>query len=600
MNAKLTWGLLVTAWAMAGSPAGDLVAAWNFNGITDTNAPSPAVGRGSATLVGGVDAVVAGGSGSSDPEPAATDGAWNLAGFPARTDVSALAGAEFRVDTSGFRDVRIQCDLRPSNTASRRLRFQYSTDGTEFVDGPVMVLETGGVFTNGLGLDLAGVAGAGNNPRFALRVVSVPDDSGEFVAVSGRYSPAGTWRLDMVQVLGIPLGGGDPGPPRPSGPPPVWFTNLLSGWVRPGEAPTNTFTDLAVQPGEQLEIRWGAGEAPGSGFRTRFEVRGDPPPGSGWRDLPPDEVGAGMASARFVLAPTEAERGRLFEVEAIAANGAGTNRVAWRVHVPTAAQGLLVLTEFLANPTGNVGSPAFNPLRRDPPSAKPGQHDEYLELVNFGSGTLDLGGWRLRDATGWRHVFREGTRIGASNVLILHGGAISGPDPGLDVPSVPAGEGIVGLSLNNDGDQLALYDASTNLVFRVVYTAEMMAGAAGGSLSRLPERDGAFAAQVAVSTLAVSPGRRVDGSRFDEGGAPESPPVPVRVMAHRKGSGGVELRWPASPTVTYAVWMSERLASGPVTWMEMARDLVFPDGEGRHALPIEDAVPLRLFRVGAR
>lgn len=598
MNRKLLSGILVIAGSLAFASAGEVLAAWSFNAITDTNAPPPAVGMGTSRVLGGLIAAIAAGTGSSDPEPASSDGAWNLSGFPSRTDTTTLAGAEFHTSTLGFRDIQILCDLRPSNTASRRVRFQYSVEGEAFRDGPIIVLTTGGAFTNRLAFDLSSQADVADNADFAFRLVSVPEDGGEYVAVNGRYSPAGTWRLDMVLVQGVALGASGPGPAPTSRPPALRFSNRLENLSRPGDAPTNTFSDLSVCPGERLEIEVAFGQPGDPGYGLALEHPEGLPPGSGWSGAVSGEPHTGVVVTRFHLEPTPDLEGRLLLLTAAAGNGAGTNRAVWRVYVPTAAERGLVLTEFLANPSPDPASPLFNPLRRDPPATRPGQHDEYLELVNFGTQPLELQGWQIRDATGLRHRFRDPWVIGAGGVLVLHGGPVSGPAPGLDVATLAAGEGIVGLSLNNDGDHVALYNAITGLVFRVVYTAEQVAAAGAGSLTRQPDGDGPWVAQASLGGPAVTPGRRADGSRFGMSGSEEGPPA--RLGWVRREAGGLELRWTAEATARYAVQVLENPGAWFGGWVEVAVDLVFPDGQGRYLVPVAGGRHGRFFRVARR
>jgi hypothetical protein len=47
------------------------------------------------------------------------------------------------VPTTGYTNITVRFDVRWSNTASKYLRFQYTIDGTNWVDGPQLVAPGG-------------------------------------------------------------------------------------------------------------------------------------------------------------------------------------------------------------------------------------------------------------------------------------------------------------------------------------------------------------------------------------------------------------------------------------------------------------------------
>lgn len=585
------------------------IAVWDFNGVVQTNSPAPSVGEGTAVAVGGVQLTIAAGSGSSDPVTSG-DGAWGLAGFPAQGSGDRSSGVEFRVGTVGYSNVVVRFDVRPSNTASRVLQAQCSVDGTEFFDVRRWVLTAGGVFTNRLELDLSTIAGVADNARFAFRLVSAWDDGGRYEAVTGNYSVAGTWRLDRVMVVGERAGSGGTGGGEGEGEgeggeggvteaPSLRYVCRWTGGSGVGGTSTNAFSDQALGPGERLEIEVTVSGAGSEGYRVVVESPEGLPEGSGWGET--GEVGdaVGEEVVVFRLAVEESLLGRRFEPALSVSNRAGGLRQVWRISVPTAAQRGVVLTEFFANPPANPTNAAFNPLRRDPVSARPTQQDEYLELVNFGEEAVGLGGWRLRDATGWRYAFPEATLLGSGEALVLHGALPGSVAPGLGVGvgTLAAGEGVVGLSLNNDGDVIALYDESTNLVFRVVYTADMLSS--GGSLTRWPEAGGEFVAHSAVSAQPVSPGRRYDGRSYTEpgetggGGGEVGEPIRVGVGAEREGEA-IHLSWKVTAGRAYRVWVAEELA-GP--YHVLAEGLRFATGEGWYRVTTSGLGERGFFRI---
>ncbi|MCA1925195.1 MAG: FxDxF family PEP-CTERM protein [Thiobacillus sp.] len=199
----------------AGNAQAIVVTQWNFNsptpdGNTGTGTLLPAIGTGTASLVGGVTATFASGDasgGSSDPATG-DDSGWNTSTYAAQGTGDKTRGVQFNVSTVGFNNVVINYDLRHSNTSSRYEQFQYSTDGVNFVDFAQFDGNAGDTWFNGRSVDLSGVASVNNNANFAFRVVSTfaPSTSG-YVASnpSSSYSTSGTWRFDMVTLNAAPV-----------------------------------------------------------------------------------------------------------------------------------------------------------------------------------------------------------------------------------------------------------------------------------------------------------------------------------------------------------------------------------------------------------
>ena len=114
-------------------------------------------------------------------------------------------GVQSLLDTTGFGSVIVSWDQRLSNTASRYTQFQYTTDGTTFVDA------TAGLFTGAAGdtwynnrsVDLTRAAGAANNANFGFRIIAAfaPATSSYAAATTGSsYATTGTHRFDRVTV----------------------------------------------------------------------------------------------------------------------------------------------------------------------------------------------------------------------------------------------------------------------------------------------------------------------------------------------------------------------------------------------------------------
>jgi endonuclease/exonuclease/phosphatase family metal-dependent hydrolase len=155
--------------------------------------------------------------------------------------------------------------------------------------------------------------------------------------------------------------------------------------------------------------------------------------------------------------------------------------------------GNVVLNEILAN---EVGSEAGT---------------EFVELVNTGGSAVDLGGWTLWDATGLRHTFASGTRLGAGRALVVFGKAASIPSGVGNAVGATTG----GLSLNNGGDTVTLQKPGGTVVDTYTYAASL-AGQDAVSMNRNPDgaATGGFVLHTSLSTRAASPGTRVNGAAF--------------------------------------------------------------------------------------
>jgi len=371
----------------------------------------------------------------------------------------------------------------------------------------------------------------------------------------------------------------------PIKPPTVRFTNELANLVRPGCPPTNAYTELGLRVGERLTLRVTVTDPFGGNVTVRPDSTG----------LPSEAVWdfatltGPLVQGTFTMTARPADRGRLFEVKLEASNASATHTAVWQIYVPTAAEERVAIAEYLANPTGNTNAAHYNPLRRDPPTDNPSQHDEYLELVNLSDTDLDLRGWSIADAVQVRHRFYESFVLGAKNAAIVYGGPLNGLPPVLDVPFLPASEGSAGLALNNDGDTLTVRNQLGGVIERVVYTAAGVSS--GGSMTRYPTLDHGFVPQISVATLAVTPGRQYDGKLWSE--PPTLPPTEVGALAAaRTAQGAVRLTWTARAGQTYTV-LAAPAVTGP--WTPLAAGLTA--GEYTDTPPPGTAA--RFYRVSA-
>jgi len=138
-----------------------IITQWTFNspipdGNTATGTTDPAIGSGTASLVGGTTATFASGdagTGSSDPATG-DDSAWNTTTYAPQGTQDRQRGAQFAVSTVGYRNIRFSFDLRHSNTAANTVALLYSTDGgATFAEAATFVATAGDTWFNNRSFD---------------------------------------------------------------------------------------------------------------------------------------------------------------------------------------------------------------------------------------------------------------------------------------------------------------------------------------------------------------------------------------------------------------------------------------------------------------
>ncbi len=146
----------------------------------------------------------------------------------------------------------------------------------------------------------------------------------------------------------------------------------------------------------------------------------------------------------------------------------------------------ITINELLPNPDG------------------PDAGNEFVEILNTGTQTVDMTGWILSDAIADRHVF--------DNVVLAPGDAVVVWDSGSHSGDIIATTGT--LSLNNTGDSISLRTSAGAPKTSVVYQGST----SGKSLNRA--NDGEAGAplvnhdEVSGASGNASPGTRADGSSF--------------------------------------------------------------------------------------
>ncbi|HKQ40105.1 MAG TPA: hypothetical protein VJ063_18675 [Verrucomicrobiae bacterium] len=216
---KRIWFTLIATVALSASATAATIAQWNFNSVppdstsnTGTNVPSVGIGTLGVvgTVIPNVSASQQYSSGNNSSDPATSDdSAFHTRNYPAQNEGNKTSGIEVRVSTVGFESIVVSWDQQNSATANRYTRFQYSLDGSTFIDWDVLTMTTSAAFVNGRSVNLTPIIGANGNPNFAFRLVSefestaMSSGTGGYVASgAGTYSTNGTIRFDMVTVSG--------------------------------------------------------------------------------------------------------------------------------------------------------------------------------------------------------------------------------------------------------------------------------------------------------------------------------------------------------------------------------------------------------------
>ena len=89
------------------------------------------------------------------------------------------------------------------------------------------------------------------------------------------------------------------------------------------------------------------------------------------------------------------------------------------------AHALILITEVLADPAAGLAGDANGDGIRS------STQDEFIEIYNSGSETVDVSGWCLSDKTSIRYVFSQGSELPASRIIVIFGGG----NPDLNIAS---------------------------------------------------------------------------------------------------------------------------------------------------------------------
>lgn len=364
--------------------------------------------------------------------------------------------------------------------------------------------------------------------------------------------------------------------------PQVAFTNTLELLVA-GDAPVNTFPEVALRPGERLELAVTVTSPDAAPVRVTTPAEGLPA-GAAWTT--PGGEGTRVEAA-FSWRPTPSDAGTRLVLTLIADGSKATNRTEWIVYVPTAAEQAVVITEFSANAPGANDTPYGNLLGRAETPPSPNSDDEFVELTNLGTAPVNLRNWSIADGAQVRHRFYNAFEVPAKTSAVVYGGPLNGFEPQLDVPIAPASENAFGFGLNNSGgDSLWLRNAAGHLVSRIVYSTL----STNSTMTRYPGTDSAFVPHLGASGSVASPGRRFDGQTY------AAPPVQITapaLTAARLPGGMVRLTWNAATGARYSV-LAAPSVTGP--FAPIAAGITSDGGTAQFDDP-SPAVAARFYRL---
>ncbi|WP_437722195.1 lamin tail domain-containing protein [Sorangium sp. So ce861] len=157
---------------------------------------------------------------------------------------------------------------------------------------------------------------------------------------------------------------------------------------------------------------------------------------------------------------------------------------------------------------GGTANVIINEVLANEPGSDP--DGEFVEIINVGTATASIGGWKLADSTGTRHTFPAGASLAPSTAVVVYGHASAVP-VGV-IGAVGASTGALGL--NNSTDTVTLRNATNAAVSSVTYTSAL-SDDDGVSMNRSTDLDGSTSF-VLHTTFGgnSSPGTRADGTAF--------------------------------------------------------------------------------------
>jgi hypothetical protein len=350
-------------------------------------------------------------------------------------------------------------------------------------------------------------------------------------------------------------------------------TNVLTN-ARKGDAPTNSYTENVLRPGE-TQTTYVSIADPEGGNVTLTPVTAGLPASASWTVLNNGLVG----KAVFTFAPTTGDSASNYVASVGVSSTSGNSfNTAETVYVPTTNEQLMAITEFLANPTTNILAAHFNPLKRATDTIGVATNDQYIEVANLSGNDL-AAGWSLDYGNTTKLMFDSlagaGVSLSSSNSVVVYSGGSE--TPGLTTPNY-ASTLAAGLGLNVTNSSLIVLrngnnggGGSGNIIDRVVYYAANYS--TNGSLSRFPTINSAFVPQPYISTNVTTAGLQYDGGSWSN---PTKVPTGVTNVAIAYVNGKAVLSFTANITQASTLWDAAAV-TGP---FNVIYGQPFPSGAG--------------------
>ena len=286
-------------------------------------------------------------------------------------------------------------------------------------------------------------------------------------------------------------------------------TNVMTN-ARKGDAPTNSYSENVLRPGETLTATVSIAD-PEGGSVTLTPVTAGLPASATWTVL---NNGA-LAHAVLKFTPTVADSASNYIAAVSVSSTSGNSFVTSEfVYVPDTNEQQMAISEFLANPTTNTAATGFfNPLSRATDTTNIISDDQYIEVAN--QSITDLGvGWTLDYGNRSKLLLDSagigaGLALAAGSSLVVYGGDGSA-SPTLGTPNTKVSTSPMGLRTGSSSGLLILRNGNGNIIDRVAYSGSDEP--TNGSLSRFPTINDAFVPQAYVGFAPVTVGYQYDGA----------------------------------------------------------------------------------------
>lgn len=189
----------VLAATLTANAQSEIITQWNFDAADYTLAVNPTTGTGTFNIIGGVEINLTSGA---MPQGAGTEGkAYSIKTFPEQGTNSGTAGYQFAVSTTGYENITLSFDPRSSNTGSKWMQYEMSTDGTTWT---IIGNNNGALandFNNPISVTLP--ASADNQGSITFKLVSIfAPGTQAYAPVGTSYGTGGAWRIDNLTISG--------------------------------------------------------------------------------------------------------------------------------------------------------------------------------------------------------------------------------------------------------------------------------------------------------------------------------------------------------------------------------------------------------------